>query len=177
MTHSRIFKAALHLAADHGWDPITLDQVAKKAKIKMPKNFSDKKSLLQGIVGWFDDQVAAIKISGDNDHEKMLEIFMFRFDVMQPYKKGVQAVFHTLCRDVCDWTFWVPRFHDSVQKMANLAGIKRPGFLYGLVYVYAFRVWLEDDDMGEKTMAALDRGLSRLDDVCGFLNRQTHDHA
>lgn len=118
-------------------------------------------------------------IFSEEPRDRLFEILMMRFDALNEYGEAYRHLFYQLFKDPVLFRTALPQFHASMDVMLRLADLNgrdgkgimplRTGAI-ALVYLNAVRVWLNDytDDMA-KTMAELDRGLSRLDQVIDYI--------
>ena len=184
-TRGKIIDAALRLAATEGWRGLSLDKIARQAGVSLTefrKDFSSKSDILAAYTRLIDDAVLAKANPADTDlamRDRLFDVLMTRFELMQPYKAGLARIRDDL------------RFHPgeslpqlgvaarSLYWMLAAAGIDAEGSrgalrIPGLMALYGrvFEIWLDDDDPGlARTMAALDgrlrrgeRFLQRVDD-------------
>ncbi len=177
--NAKISAAALHLAATQGWENVTLDAVARGAKISpalFKKRFVEPHELAAVIVKEISREALADagKPSGAA-HDIFFDLLMARFDVLQKNRKAILsiaeaarcdlALSRSLTREVLNGLY-------SVIDVAALHAPPRPVLAAGLsaVYGWAFLAWRRDEsrDMA-KTMAALDRGLRLAGKAMGVL--------
>ena len=178
----RILAAALDLAAARGWRDLTLAAVAAEADVSLAQmldSFPSKPALVRGLLADIDARVLA---GGEADGEasardRLFDVLMRRFDALQPHRPGVAAIVTGSTLDPAFAACVLPRFMGSMAWMLEAADVA-PGGAAGLartkglalIYVCAFRVWLDDDtpDMA-RTMVALDRGLARAEWLMGLI--------
>ena len=101
---------------------------------------------------------------------------MDRFDVMQEYKAVLQALWRDVWKDPLFLLCQAQTGFNSMRWILEVSGVDTASML-GSVRVKVFTgfylnvvyTWLSDEtaDMAE-TMAALDRGLKRLEQIPGF---------
>ena len=183
---SRVVKAAMSLAAVQGWQDTTMADIADQAGLKLAelqKQFTSKNAVLAGLMQLADDAV----LRGSDDgmveepvRDRLFDVIMRRLDTLAPYKDGLEAVVRDLRRDPASlaclaagpgqrslqWMLEAAR----IQPWGLAAPLQRKGL--GLIYLGVLRVWLSDDGEDQaKTMAALDKALSRVDSILGALRR------
>lgn len=104
----RIVLSALKLAAKNPWHKITLEEIAKNAKIslsKMKRLFPDKLYIIQEIVNFIDNEMERKVKTRKKDYryipsdEKLFEIIMTRLDVMQKYRDGITSIMKSIIKD------------------------------------------------------------------------------
>ena len=172
---SKAVKAALDLAKERSWGDITLANIAGAAGVSLAdlrREFSCKADILRAFQAELDAEVLAkarAVSEPSNPRDRVFDIVMSRFEAMQPYKPALKRIASYLC---CRPGEAAMLFGSSLQSqywMLEAAGAKLDGpggalRVGGLASIYGnvFRVWLDDDTPTlDKTMAALDRRLSR----------------
>ena len=178
--------AAMSLAAVQGWHDTTMADIADQAGLKLgelQKEFCSKNAVLAGLIQLADDAV----LRGSDDgmaeepvRDRLFDVIMRRLDALAPYKDGLAAVVRDLRRNPASLAcLAVGPGQRSLQWMLEAARIQPWGLAaplqrkgLGVVYLVVFRVWLNDDGEDQaKTMAALDKALSRVDRILGALRR------
>jgi len=176
-SEKKICAAALRLTASHGWSPLTLEHIAKTAKIpvaQVKKLCADKNALLSLLVRYIDDNVKAAVGKPDmraTSHDRLFEVMMARLDILQTHRKTILDIIAETKRDPSLARILLPAQHQAMQNMLALAGLKEEGIKQffattGLltIYVGVLCQWERDEtkDMS-KTMATLDRYLRRAE--------------
>ena len=183
---NRVVKAAMSLAAVQGWQDTTMADIADQAGLKLAelqKHFTSKNAVLAGLMQLADEAVLRGSDNGMTEEpvrDRLFDVIMRRLDALAPYKDGLGAVARDLRRDPASlaclaagpgqrslqWMLEAAR----IQPWGLAAPLQRKGL--GLVYLVVFRVWLNDDGEDQaKTMAALDKALSRVDRILDALRR------
>ncbi len=185
-----IIEAALRLAAAQGWQDLSLVDIAAEAKMPLAEvyaHFSSKQAVLRGFSRMIDQQVLASDESvqaagngaaedmageaGEPARDRLFEVLMRRFDALQPYRDGVSRIVAAMGCDPLMMLCSGKQLRRSMAAMLEAADLSAGGCrgvlrIKGLsaVYLSTLRVWMKDDseDMA-KTMAALDKNLSRSD--------------
>ncbi len=169
----RIIDALMSLAAEKPWDKVSLDDVAKRAKVDLAalrRGFDSKFAILEALAARIDAEVLGDldkEMAEEVARERLFDVLMRRFEALQPYKEGLRSVHKALTADPLFLAAWNRIAVTSQTWMLTAAGIGAEGIAgllraQGLVFAYAraFRTWLDDDDPGlARTMAALDKGL------------------
>ena len=165
--------AVLKLAAERGWNGVTLDLVAKAAKVSLAhikKNFKTANDLLPVIVRYVTDEVASAIGKPDrkaSPHDQLFDVMMARFDVLQKHRAGILAITKAMRRDPAMFCILIPAQRQEMRRMLDLAGIEQVGPVrlaapagLWVIYMVTLRIWQGDEtiDMA-KTMAGLDRAL------------------
>lgn len=182
----RGIEASLDLAARMGWDMVTLADIADKAHCslaELAECFDDKADIFAAFERSVDKKVlesfAEVDLSSP-ERDRLFDIMMERFDILSGHRAALLSVLQSCLRDPKQAVIGLPHLGRSMAWMLEAAGIDSSGLkgaikIAGLaaVYVYALRAWSKDDSADlSKTMAALDRGLNRLDQAAntfGFL--------
>ena len=177
----RLIEAALGLAAETGWQQVSLAAVAQRAGVSLVsayEAFPDKRALFDGIIGRIDRRVLfdGPAAGEDSPRDRLFEILMRRFDALQADRSGMVAILRGLPMDPLAALAAAPALARSVAWILEAAGLSAQGIVgfmrvkaIALVYLAALRVWLNDDspDMA-RTMAMVDRGLREAE---GFARR------
>lgn len=179
----RAVLAALKLAGEKGWNEIAMDDIAGEAGLKpdeMRRHFLDRFDILSAYGGMIDKQVLdafpAIEESVP-PRDRLFDIMMERFDVLNEQRKGVKAILRDLCADPGQAVTSLPHLGHSMGRMLQAAGINTEGCkgalkIIGLtgIYLKTLRVWKDDNsaDMAQ-TMACLDKALCRAEGMAHTL--------
>ncbi len=146
------------------------------------RGFDSKQELFTALFLRLDryvEQEITHHIFSEAPRDRIFEVLMIRFDALNEYGDAYRQLFYQTFKDPHLFRTALPQFHASMDVMLRLADLNgrdgqgimplRTGAI-ALVYLNAVRVWLNDhtDDMA-KTMAELDRGLSRLDKAIDFI--------
>ncbi len=178
----RVIEAALALAAASGWRGLGLADIAKKAGLTMTgvrSVFPSKAAILAGFVRRTDERVlAGGKAEGGAARDRLFDVLMRRFDVLQPDRDAVRAIIRDSLCDPLAILCQGPMLLSSMAWMLEAAGLSSAGPIgalktkgLALVYLVALRAWLKDDSTDlAKTMAVLDRGLRQAEKMAAFLN-------
>lgn len=177
----RIIDAALALAAGRGWRRARLSDIAVEAGVTLAELrgvFSSKAAIVNGFVRRTDERVlAAGPAEGSSARDRLFDVLMRRFDVLQPDKKAVAAIVRdALCNPLAALCHG-PGLLASMAWMLEAAGLSSAGPAgmlrakgLSLVYLAALRAWLGDGGADlAKTMAVLDRGLRQAETVVSVL--------
>lgn len=170
--------ASLAVAAAKGWVSMTMADVAREAGVSLAdvlKHFRSKADLLIALLVRVDRRVIErAETSADEPvRDRLFEVIMRRFDILQPHKPAVTAMLRELPRDPLTALPLIPQFALSMLWMLEAAGVSTVGPLgvlraqgLAVVYLTTLRVWMTDDspDLG-RTMAALDKALTRADSI------------
>lgn len=172
----RLIDAALTVTARIGWVSVTMTDVAREAGVSLAdtlKHFRSKSALLTALLTRTDRRLLeGTQVDSDEPvRDRLFEVIMRRFDILQPHKSAVTAMLRDLPRDPLSAMTLLPQFALSMLWMLEAAGVSTAGPLgflraqgLAVVYLTTLRVWMTDDtqDMS-RTMAALDKALTRVD--------------
>lgn len=178
----KIINAAMKLAATRGWQALTLADIAKAAKLKLPdilSAFSSKTAILAAYGRRIDarvlDEAAAAEMEGESARDRLFDVLMMRFDAMAGEKAALRRIAADLKREPLSSAVLARPVLQSMSWMLEAAGIDSSGIAgavrargLALIWASAFKAWLDDDDDQSKTMAVLDR---RLADAAMLIER------
>lgn len=180
--------AALALAGERGWENITLRDIAARAGVGLAEIYDlycDKTDILAGYGRMVDRSTleragmgedSAGDDSAENRRDRLFDLVMERFEILNDHRAGVLSVLRGLWRDPKQAVIGAPHLARSMAWMLAAAGINTEGLRgaarvagFSALYLGLLKSWSEDDspDMG-RTMAALDRALDRAGRFAGF---------
>jgi AcrR family transcriptional regulator len=178
----RIVDALMALAAERDYGAIGLGDIAEKAGVTLANLrdfYGSKGAILADFVRRI-DQAALEKGTpeGSEERDRLFDVMMRRFDALVPYRAAVKRIASAACRD----PVLARRLHRlgrrSQMWMLEAAGIHKRGIARGiaiegavLVHADAMRAFLDDGPDLSKTMAALDRGLTRGERAMQWVDR------
>ena len=169
----KIIAAALKLAEQRGWVDLTLEEIARKAKVPfadLVDLYPSKTDIVSGYMRLVDSRVLAA-LDGDAldepVRERLLDVLITRIEQMTPEKAAIKRINASVQQDPGIMARLNKTALRSQMKMLAAAGGSVEGMsgvarAQGLVYHFsrAVSVWLDDDDPGiARTMAELDRRL------------------
>jgi AcrR family transcriptional regulator len=181
--------AALAFATEGRWADVSLAEIAERADLPIAEAhaiYPSRAAILSGVVKTIDEAVlkgTESDLAGEPARDRLFDVLMRRFDVMQPHKEALATILQDLTRDPLAALCALPRWRRSMTVMLEAAGLSAEGLrgqlrVKGLsaLYLATLPVWFRDDSEDlSRTMAALDRGLSRLNravSCCGRLRRK-----
>ena len=180
-----IIEGALALAASRGWARIGLGDIAEAAGVslaEMRAEFSSKNAIVAAYAATIDREVLAARdpeMAGRPATERLFDVLMKRFDLLNANKDGVGAILRSCPSDPEAILCGPPTLRRSMRWMLEAADLSSAGLQGRLrvkalcaLYLSMLPVWLRDDseDMA-RTMAVLDRRLRRLDRMTRSLCR------
>lgn len=176
--------AALTLAAKIGWDMVTLTDIADEAGLglaELREIFDNKNDVLIAYERMIDRKVlekVGPSVPDDVPRDRLFEILMERFDVLNEHRGAVKSMLETVRLDPKQGAIGLSHVGGSMAWMLEAAGIGTGGFkgavrIIGLsvIYLNALRIWLRDDtdDMAQ-TMATIDRNLGTAEQFANTLS-------
>jgi AcrR family transcriptional regulator len=183
--HGPVVDAAMALFAARGWAATSRRDVAEAAGISFAE-LPTKAALLVRFMDGVDQAVLATPPeAGASVREALFEVFMRRFDALQPHREAMARLAREIPMDPAAACRLAMRATRSIAAMAELAGVDVSGPLGALraralagLHAWVLRAWLADDtqDMA-RTMKALDQGLARLETLARSLPGARHDRA
>ncbi len=186
----RIIRAFMALLAKKPYESISLTEIAARAGVSLAQlrgEFDSALAILAAHMKEIDREVLA---GGDSDmaeetpRDRLFDVLMRRLEALAPYKAALRSLLRSA---TCNpgLALAINRLAVRSQRwMLSAADIDASGPKgalraqgLALLFTRVLRVWLADDDPGlAKTMAALDRGLTRgqswsrlLDDLCALV--------
>ncbi len=172
---NKIVLAALKILARQGWDKLTLDQVARAAKISLAqvkKDFHDGDDLIAAIAQYVGAEALVTVGKLDKNasvKDRLFEIMMARFDVLQQHRAAFLKIMDAMQRNPSLLRRFLPVQFEAMKAMLRFAGATQKKSheafsIAGLSGIYALTlcVWRNDNSADlSRTMAALDRYLRR----------------
>jgi AcrR family transcriptional regulator len=189
---SKAVLAAFDLAKERGWGDIGLADIAQAASLSLAdlrREFTCKSDIIRAFQSEVDAEVLAKARAADeaqSPRDRLFDLVMTRFEVMQPYKPALRRISAYLCCRPGEAATLLCASLASQYWMLAGAGAKLDGpggalRVAGLTAIYGrvFQVWLDDASPSlDKTMGALDkrlgngeRMLSGLETACGDVCR------
>jgi ubiquinone biosynthesis protein COQ9 len=186
---SKAVRAALELAKDKNWGAITLAGIAQAANLDLAdlrREFSCKSDILRAFQREVDAEVLArVRPAGEaqTPRDRLFDIVMTRFELMQPYKPALRRIASYLCCRpgesaalICSSLasqYWMLAGADA--KLDGPGGAARVAGL-AAIYGKVFQVWLDDASLSlDKTMAALDQRLARGERMLSAVEQACQD--
>ena len=186
---SHVIDVALTLAAEKGWRDLALADIAEAAGLSLAALYalySSKAAILAAYSRSIDNAVLAEVAApegdgaGESAKDRLFDLLMRRFDKLDAHKAGLLRIAEDTGRDPLSLVCSLARLDRPMAAMLEAAGISAGG-LGGLVrvkglaavYLTGLRAWFKDESADKaKTMAALDRALSRAERLAGGSGRR-----
>ncbi len=179
-----IITAAIHLAAERGWRPLTLSEIAAEAGVglaELYRHFASKDAILDGFSRLVDEAMLAEGPAdpADSARDRLFDLLMRRFDALQAHRAGIVAIAGELRRDPVGTAAHLPQLERSMRWTLEAAGLDTAGLLglgrirvLGLLYLSVLQAWLKDDtpDMAA-TMKTLDGRLAQVEQLANTFQR------
>jgi AcrR family transcriptional regulator len=174
---AHIIDTALTLAAERGWAEISLNHIARAAKLPLSEVyglFASKTAILAAFSRRLDAEILATLDADATEapvRERLFDVLMKRFDALNPHKGAIANILRHSCADPLAAISGLAPLGRSMAWMLEGAGIGTQGPLglvrikgLSMIYLSALVVWLRDDssDMA-KTMAHLDKRLRQAE--------------
>lgn len=180
-------EAALDLAAQQGWEAVTLQAIARRAKVPLHElhdHFADRYDIIAAWSRIIDHRVLqsiSATDQGTTPRDQLFDLLMERLDILNEQRDGATAVLSSFKCDPKQAAICLPCLCRSMGWMLDAAGIETGGLkgvakIAGLTAIYLRTLWVwRDDDSPDmaKTMAALDQALGHAEgwtDRFGFAN-------
>jgi AcrR family transcriptional regulator len=174
----RLIDAALKLAESEGWRRTGLAAIAAEAGMPLHEAYALHRSK-QAILHAFQRRIDATVLAeieadpADTARERLFDTLMRRFDALKPHRAAIRSILRDSLGDPAA-LFGIAALKRSLTWMLEASGIAVTGcrgrLLVNLnlaLYLSVLRVFLTDESEDlAKTMAALDRGLSRGEQLC-----------
>ncbi len=171
--------SAFAIAAREGWSGVSALQAAREAGLKLDRarlRFPDARAILLGFGRHADALALADAEETGPVRERLFDVVMRRFDALQQHRAGVLALLRHLPADPGLALLLAGATGGSMAWMLEAAGVPVRGVrgavaVQGMVgvWLYALRAWQTDESPDlSGTMAALDRALSRAEQLAGY---------
>lgn len=179
----KVIDATLKLAAERDWQDVSLSDIAGEAGVSLAvvhERFGSKQAILAAYGREVDAAVLSDRDSMDQDgspRDRLFDVLMRRFDELSHHKTAIANILDSYRCQPVSALCALPGLGRSMSWMLEAANVSAGGWrgtlrVKGLsaIYLSVLRVWLKDEseDMA-KTMAALDRSLTRADNLLGRL--------
>lgn len=180
----RAINALMALLAENSLEQIGLAEVAGRAGIKLSQLRAEFGSTLAILAAHIKEVDKTVLAGGDSDmseesaRERLFDVLMRRLDTLAPYKDAVHSIMRSARRNPGLAFALNAMAVRSQHWMLEAAGIGASGPRgamraqgAALMFARVLSVWVNDDDEGlDRTMSALDRGLSSAERWAGFLD-------
>ena len=175
--------ALMALLAEHSFEQIGLAEIAGRAGLKLSQLRAEFGSTLAILGGHIKDTDRTVLAGGDADmaeeppRERLFDVLMRRLEALAPYKDAVRSIMRSARRNAGLALALNAMAVRSQSWMLEAAGIGASGPRgalraqgAALMFARVLTVWIDDDEEGlDRTMAALDRGLSSAERWDGFV--------
>ncbi len=172
----KVIDALMELAGERRFEDIAIRDICKAAGVSLADfrdAFPSKGAVLAGLSRRIDRAVLlqdSEELADESPRERLFDVLMRRLEAMAPYREGVRETTAWLRREPAAALAMNQVVVGSMRFMLEAAGIEVEDGAAGAIKLQGLAlawgrvvgVWLDDDDPGlSKTMAALDRELTR----------------
>lgn len=172
--------SAFTLAATAGWASVSVAEAARAAGLPLDQareRFPNRLAILMKFGQMADQHALSDLVETGPVRERIFDTIMRRFDALQQHRAGVLALLRALPADPGTVLLLAGATGQSMGWMLEAAGARSTGWRGAIaaqaltgVWLYALRAWTSDDSPDlSGTMAALDRALTRVEQVAGLL--------
>jgi AcrR family transcriptional regulator len=176
--------ALMALLAERSFEQVGLAEVAGRAGLKLSQLRAEFGSTLAILGAYLKEIDRTVLAGGDVDmaeepaRERLFDVLMRRIEAHAPYKDAVRSIMCSARRSP-GLAFALNAMAVRSQRwMLEAAGIGASGPRgalraqgAALMFARVLAVWIDDEEEGlDRTMAALDRGLSSAERWAGFLD-------
>jgi ubiquinone biosynthesis protein COQ9 len=173
--------AAFRLTEEIGWRRVNVAAAARAGGLSLAEareRFPSRAAILLRF-GRLADQAALLDAPSDGPvRDRLFDILMRRFDVLQTHRAGVKALLRALPADPATALLLACATQRSMRWMLQGAGVDATGPLGELqakglmaVWLWAVRVWERDESEDlSGTMAATDTALRRAEQMSSWLS-------
>ncbi len=181
-----LVNAAFRLAGEQGWAAVNVTTAARAADLSLVEareRFPSRAAILLRF-GRLADQAALEDAPAEGPvRDRLFDLLMRRFDVLQNHREGVKALLRSLPADPSTALMLASATQRSMRWMLQAAGEPATGprgelQVRGLmaVWLWAMRAWDRDDSPDlSGTMAAIDTALQRAERVASWLHGRRPD--
>jgi AcrR family transcriptional regulator len=176
--------AFMALLAENSFEQIGLAEVAGRAGINLSQLRAEFGSTLAIMAAHIKDVDKTVLAGGDSDmseepaRERLFDVLMRRLEALAPYKDAVHSIMRSARRNpglAFALNAMAVRSQHWMLEAAGIGASGPRGALRAqgaaLMFARVLSVWIDDDDEGlDRTMSALDRGLSSAERWAGFLD-------
>jgi hypothetical protein len=177
-----LIDGAFAIAARAGWPAVSVLAAARENDLPLDRartRFAGRDAILLRFGRLADAHALAGAADSGPVRERLFDLLMRRFDVLQQHRSGMLALLHALPGDPGTGLMLAAATTRSMAWMLDAAGQSPTGLqghiaTQGLVavWVYTLRAWQRDDSADlSTTMAALDRALARAERAAGWFSR------
>lgn len=179
----RVLAAAFALAGERGWSGWNVPQAARRAELPLERvraRFPDRFAVVLRFGAMADQFALAGAMEDGTARDRLFDVLMRRIDFLQQHREGVVALLRALPLDPGTAAFLTLANLRSMAWLLEAAGVEASGLrgmlrTQGLLAVWgaAVRAWMRDNspDLSD-TMAAVDRALTRAEQVEGWMGRR-----
>src|SRR4249919_590727 len=180
----KIIAALMALLAEKRFEQIGLAEVAGEAGLKLSQLRAEFGSTLAILAAHIKEIDRAVLAGGDVDiaeepaRERLFDVLMRRLEALAPYKEAIRSIMRSARRNpglALALNAMAVRSQHWMLEAAGIGASGPRGALRAqgaaLMFARVMTVWIDDDEEGlDRTLAALDQGLSSAERWAGFLD-------
>src|SRR6478736_3450879 len=180
----KVIAALMALLAERRFEQIGLAEVAGQAGLKLSQLRAEFGSTLAILAAHIKETDRTVLAGGDADmaeepvRERLFDVLMRRLEALAPYKEAVRSIICSARRNpglALALNAMAVRSQHWMLEAAGIGASGPRGALRAqgaaLMFARVLSVWIDDEDEGlDRTMAALDRGLSSAARWAGFVD-------
>lgn len=189
-----IVAAALALAAEKGWRAVSLAEIAGRAGVKLADLVDltpSRAAILDAYAARIDRHMLAVTPDmAQPRRDRLFDVMMRRFEAMAPDRAALAAILRGGGDDPWSLACGARRLWHSMALALETAGISSSGLggmartqALGVIHLAVLKTFVADDSADlARTMAALDKALSRAEGLAAMMCRRSperppHHHA
>lgn len=180
----RLVDSAFALAATQGWALTSARDIAENADVNLAE-FYDVFDCKEDILLAYGRKLDRLVLEAFSEphpetpvRDLIFDILMERFDLANKDKPAIKSIFSSFRTDPGLLLFSTSHLGASMSRMLEAAGVSVNGLsgaarVAGLttIVVWVTKIWLEDESPDlSKTMAALDKALSKIENIADRFN-------
>jgi len=174
---NKLIQSSLDLAGETSWADVSMQDIAQYAGVDIEDALAlcpDKQTLFMAygrqVDLKVDDAFDGEAWDGMSDKDRLFDVLMERFDILNENRAGVISIINAITLDPKQMICLSPMVCQSMEHMMRVAGVNHDGWKGAIkltalsgVYLKSLRDWVKDDttDMS-MTMASVDKGLGYL---------------
>jgi hypothetical protein len=178
-----LITAAFRIGGEQGWRHVNAVAAAREAGISLVEareRFPTQASILLRF-GRLADQAALLDAASEGTvRDRLFDLLMRRFDVLQTHRAGVQALLRFIPTDPPTALLLASATTRSMRWMLQAAGLPVSGLRGNLqvrgleaIWLWGLRAWQRDESEDlSGTMAAVDNALKRAEQIASWLQGQ-----
>jgi ubiquinone biosynthesis protein COQ9 len=175
-----LIASAFEVAAREGWNHVSVAEAARAGGLSLSRaraRFPNRAAILLRFGVLADQSALEQSTVAGPVRDRLFDMLMRRFDVLQAHRKGVLALLRTLAAEPGTAMLLDVATRRSMRWILEAAGFDTSGltgelYVHGLegVWLWTVRAWRNDESPDlAATMAALDKALNRAEQAARWL--------